>query len=88
MLPQRRNRPSVIKLSGRTMEVNGLPPKLPSTRVPPILKVRCSPTLDRRMLGLSGSAMATGWLRRRLSPQFGSRALQLRRATSSRTSRA
>ena len=27
--------------------------------------MRCSPTLDRRMLEFSGSVMATGWLRRR-----------------------
>ena len=42
-----------------------LPPAGPSIITRVCRFVRCSPTLDRRMLEFSGSVMATGWLRRR-----------------------
>ena len=42
-----------------------LPPIGPSFITRVCRFVRCSPTLDRRMLEFSGLVMATGWLRRR-----------------------
>ena len=49
----------------RAASARDLPPDRPSFITRVLGVVRCSPTLDRRMLEFSGLVMATGWLRRR-----------------------